>query len=78
MDVVYVKEGKYHSKQVQREKLGKVVSLDDSKRRGVFMSPTRGLVGYDVDKDCFFDPCARDAQMRPEPDAGFWLLSKDL
>ena len=29
-------------------------------------------------KDCFFDPCARDVRMRPEPDAGFLLLSKDL
>ncbi len=29
-------------------------------------------------KDCFFDPCARDARMRPEPDAGFLLLAKDL
>jgi len=56
MDVVYVKDGKYHSKQVQREKLGKVVSLDASKRRGVFMSPTRGLIGYDVDEDRFYDP----------------------
>ena len=56
MDVVYVKDGKYHSKQVQREKLGKIVSLDPSKRRGVFMSPTRGLVAYDVDEDRFYDP----------------------
>ena len=56
MDVVYVKDGKYHSKQVQREKLGKIVSLDLSKRRGVFMSPTRGLVAYDVDEDRFYDP----------------------
>ena len=30
-------------------------------------------------KDCFFDPCARDARMRPAPDPeGFWLLAKDL
>ena len=29
-------------------------------------------------KQCFVDPCARDERMRPEPDAGFWLLSKDL
>ncbi|MBR6205164.1 MAG: hypothetical protein IKQ60_09040 [Candidatus Methanomethylophilaceae archaeon] len=69
MDVVYVKDGKYHSKQVQREKLGKVVSLDDSKRRGVFMSPTRGLVGYDVDKDCFFDPDDSPVEAPPEKPA---------
>ena len=29
-------------------------------------------------KDYFFDPCARDGHMRPEPDAGFRLLAKDL
>jgi GNAT superfamily N-acetyltransferase len=32
-----------------------------------------------VIRQCFADPCARDEQMRPMPDAGgFWLLSKDL
>lgn len=29
-------------------------------------------------KDCNFDPCARDALMRPAPDPGFWLLLKAL
>ena len=30
-------------------------------------------------KECFFDPCARDENMRPEPDeGGYLLLSKDL
>ena len=53
MDSVYVKEGKYHSKQVLRESLGKVVELDESRRRGIFRSPTRGLVIYDADKDEF-------------------------
>ncbi len=53
MDAVYVKDGKYHSKQVQRERLGKVVDLDPSGRRGIFRSPTRGLVRYDADADEF-------------------------
>ncbi len=53
MDTVYVKEGKYHSRQVLRENLGKVVDLDESRRRGIFRSPTRGLVRYDADKDEF-------------------------
>ena len=53
MDTVYVKDGKYHSKQVQRERLGKVVDLDPSGRRGIFRSPTRGLVRYDADTDEF-------------------------
>ena len=30
-------------------------------------------------KDCYFDPCARDENMQPEPDdEGYWLLSKEL
>ncbi|MBR4504464.1 MAG: hypothetical protein IKP20_05785 [Candidatus Methanomethylophilaceae archaeon] len=64
IDVIYDKSSRYHSKQVQREKLGKIVSLAASKRRGVFMSPTRGLIGYDADKDDFFDPKEFD---RDEP-----------
>lgn len=53
VDTVYVKEGKYHSKQVIRERLGRVVEFDNGKRKGVFMSPTRGLVFYDCDTDVF-------------------------
>ena len=29
-------------------------------------------------KDCYTDPCAMDKNMKPAPDEGFWLLSKDL
>ena len=29
-------------------------------------------------KDCFFDPCARDKEMKPKADEGFILLSKEL
>ena len=29
-------------------------------------------------KDCYFDPCAVDDNMRPKPDEGFWLLAKEL
>ncbi len=64
-------------------------ALADLKARG-FLRATIGVseernkklyrrMGFDTKiKDCFFDPCARDAQMRPEPDEGFWLLSKNL
>ena len=64
-------------------------ALADLKTRG-FRRATIGVseernkklysrLGFDTKiKDCFFDPCARDEDMRPEPDAGFWLLSKDL
>ena len=65
------------------------LALADLKARG-FRRATIGVseernkklyhrLGFDTKiKDCFFDPCARDEDMRPEPDAGFWLLSKDL
>jgi len=53
IDTLYVQGGKYHSKQEVRERLGKIVQLDDDGRRGVFLSPTRGLVCYDADADAF-------------------------
>lgn len=64
-------------------------ALDDLRYRGfrratIGASKERNIklyrhMGFDTKiKDCFFDPCARDAHMRPEPDAGFWLISKDL
>ena len=64
--------------------------LADLKRRG-FRRATIGVseernkelyrrMGFSTKvKDCFFDPCARDENMRPVPDEeGYWLLSKDL
>lgn len=51
VDVEYVKDGKYHSRQNTREKLGKVVYLSEDKKVGIFQSPTRGLVEYDSVKD---------------------------
>ena len=39
---VYVKDGgKYHSKQIVRERLGKVVWLSPDGRSGIFLSPRR-------------------------------------
>jgi len=29
-------------------------------------------------KDCYFDPCAMDENMKPKSDEGFWLLVKEL
>ena len=61
IDVSYVANAeKYKSKQTVRERLGKVVELY-SKRRGLFQSPTRGLVIYDADTDSFSNPIARNA-----------------
>lgn len=54
VDTIYVKTGgKNHSKQVVRERLGKVISLSEDKKSGVFLSPTRGLVEYDAATDTF-------------------------
>lgn len=53
IDVKYVPDaGKYHSKQVVREKLGKVKEIY-GKKSGLFLSPTRGLVVYDSSTDSF-------------------------
>jgi len=49
----YVKDAKYHSKQRTRESLGKVVWLSEDKKKGVFLSKTRGLVEYDSKEDAF-------------------------
>jgi len=57
---VYVKDGgKYHSKQIVRERLGKVVWLSPDGRSGIFLSPRRGLVSYDSASDTF-DEVGRD------------------
>ena len=59
IDVVYKPDAKYHAKQNVREKLGKVVELY-GKRKGLFQSPTRGLVVYDADLDSFSLPLTKD------------------
>lgn len=49
----------YHSVSITRENLGKVLFLSDDRKKGIFKSPTRGIVYYDsltdeftqVDKD---------------------------
>ena len=54
VDTVYVRTGtKNHSKQVVREKLGKIISLSEDKKSGIFLSPTRGVIAYDAVSDCF-------------------------
>ena len=68
---------KCKSRQKVRERLGKVLAMY-SKRRGLFQSPTRGLVIYDADQDAFFDPEPQDGagprsdhgQVPPDPGAG--------
>ena len=50
---------KNHSRQVVREKLGKVIELY-SKKSGLFLSPTRGLVVYNSETDEFSSPVTED------------------
>ena len=61
------------SKGFQHATIG--VSKDEEPNRNLYyrMGFTKTI------KECFFDPCARDENMRPEPDeGGYLLLSKDL
>ena len=50
----YVKDGgKFHSRQIVRERLGKVVWLASDGKSGIFLSPSRGRVSYDSVSDSF-------------------------
>ena len=74
VDAVYVRTGnKSHSRQVVREKLGRVLYLSEDKKVGVFQSPTRGLVEYNASTDCFSevnrnDPRINTGEFFPEPE----------
>ena len=51
------------------------IGVDDERNERLYR-----CLGFDTKiKDCFFDPCARDENMRPEPvEEGFRLLHKEL
>lgn len=67
VDAVYVQTGqKNHSKQIVREKLGKVLFLSDDKKSGIFMSPTRGLVEYNAISDTFEEVSRKDPRIQTE------------
>ena len=74
VDAVYVQTGgKAHSKQQVREKLGRVLYLSEDKKRGIFQSPTRGLVEYNASDDSFSsvakdDPRINMAEFFPQPE----------
>ena len=51
VDVSYVPGGRNHSRQSTRERLGKVISIAEDRKSGVFVSPTRGLVEYNAATD---------------------------
>ncbi len=69
----YDRSAKHLSRHRIREKLGKVISLDATGKRGVFLSPTRGLVAYDSVSDVFEsigkdDPRVRGLDLFAEPE----------
>lgn len=74
IDVTYTgaREGvKGHSKQSVRESLGRILALADDRRSGIFLSPTRGIVSYDVERDEFAnvdadDPAVAGLGLEPE------------
>lgn len=63
VDTVYGHYGSYHSKHEVRERLGKVISLSDDGKSGVFLSPTRGLVSYDAITDTFNEVSGDDSRI---------------
>ncbi len=69
VDTIYGKYGTYHAKHKTRERLGRVISLSDDKKSGVFLSPTRGLVEYDSTSDTFSDVVRDDERIS---DAGIF------
>ncbi len=78
VDVIYQDKGhrtsSYHSKQVVRERLGRVLYLSKDKKNGIFLSPTRGLVSYDVTKDEF----TTVEQGDPLIDRNDWCASPEI
>lgn len=73
MSTEYDRDYKGKSKHITRERLGKVVFLDVSRKSGIFLSPTRGLVAYDSSTDSFSevdrnDPRLNGTMVFPEPE----------
>lgn len=73
IDVQYVKNARFHSKQIVRERLGRVISLSEDKKSGIFLSPTRGLIEYNASDDSFSsvekdDPRIEGQEVFPSPE----------
>ena len=68
IDVTYDPDNKAnHSRQKVREKLGKVI-IYSGKKKGLFQSPTRGLVWYDSEKDEFSPQVTRSELEKADDD----------
>lgn len=64
IDVSYVRSpGNSHSKQTVRERLGTPIYISDDRKSGIFNSPTRGIVEYDVVKDLFKEVSSDDERL---------------
>lgn len=64
MKSFYIKDNSYHSKQETIERLGKVVFLSPDGKSGIFESPIRGLVEYDVITDTFTNVDINDDRIK--------------
>ena len=64
VETVYDATASGHSRQSVKERLGKVAWLSDDRKSGIFLSPTRGLVQYDVRTDEFESVTKDDARLR--------------
>jgi len=62
-DTVYDKNAKGHCKHPLIENLGKVIWLSEGKKSGIFQSPTRGLVEYDLSTNTFSDVAKDDPRI---------------
>lgn len=63
VDTQYVAGSKYHAKHSVIERLGKILYLSENRRQGIFISPTRGLISYDADLNCFKDVASDDPRI---------------
>ena len=52
-ETIYDKNAKGSCRHEVREKLGKVLYITEDHKEGIFLSPTRGLVSYNVNRDTF-------------------------
>lgn len=73
VESIYVPGKKNHCSHKVRERLGKVISLADDKKSGIFLSPTRGLVAYDAVLDQFSSVSQQEkeaecSRLFPEPE----------
>lgn len=71
VESIYVKGGNSPTKQRLVEKLGSIVFMPD-RRSGIFLTPDRGLVEYDLDANAFSDISIDDPRLEgreifPEP-----------